>query len=222
MERKIIKTGDGSHSIELPQLVATYHSIHGAIQESKHVFIEAGLNLFLNHADLQALTIFEMGLGTGLNAFLTAIEATKHKIHIHYTAVEQFPISPDDAGALNYPHYLQNQDAFIKIHESNWEEYIQISKFFSLRKVKTSFVDLYSNEKFHLIYYDAFAPNTQPELWTKEIFEKLLDMLQPNGVLVTYCSKGNVRRAMMAAGFTVKKLPGPPGKREILKAIKSS
>jgi len=221
VERKIIKTGDGSHTIEVPQLGAMYHSVHGAIRESKHVFIEAGLNLFLNDAGPEPLAIFEMGLGTGLNALLTAIEATKHKIHVHYTSVEQFPISPDDAGALNYPRYLEDQDTLFKIHGSNWEEDIQISKFFRLRKVKTNFFDFGSTEKFHLIYYDAFAPKTQPELWTKEIFEKLLNMLQPNGVLVTYCSKGNVRRAMIAAGFTVKKLPGPPGKREILKAVKS-
>ena len=221
MERKIIQTADGSHTIELPGLGATYHSIHGAIQESKHVFIEAGLNLFLCNVGSQPLNIFEMGLGTGLNAFLTAIEAIKHKIHIHYTSVEQFPLSYLDLEVLNYPHYLQNHQVFENIHESSWEQHIQVSEFFSLRKVKTNFQEYDANEKFHLIYYDAFAPNTQPELWTKEIFEKLLNMLQPNGVLVTYCSKGIVRRAMMAAGFTVKKLPGPPGKREILKAVKS-
>jgi tRNA U34 5-methylaminomethyl-2-thiouridine-forming methyltransferase MnmC len=221
VEKKIIQTGDGSHSIAVPQLGATYHSVHGAIQESKHVFIEAGLKLFLKNSGSQPLAIFEMGLGTGLNAFLTAIEATKHKIHVHYTSVEQLPISPEEVRALNYPHYLQNQGTFIKIHESGWEKDIRISEFFNLRKVKTNFLDYQSNEKVHLIYYDAFAPNTQPELWTKEIFEKLLNMLQPYGVLVTYCSKGNVRRAMVAAGFTVKKLPGPPGKREILKAVKS-
>ena len=221
MERKIIQTRDGAHSIELPRLGATYHSIHGAIHESKHVFIEAGLNSFLGNAVSHPLTIFEMGLGTGLNALLTAIEALKNKIHIHYTSVEQFPISPGEAGALNYPDYLQNHDEFVKIHESNWEEDIQISEFFRLRKVKSNFTGLHLNDKFHLIYYDAFAPKAQPELWTKEIFEKLFNMLHPNGVLITYCSKGNVRRAMMAAGFTIKKLPGPPGKREILKAIKS-
>jgi len=221
VERKIISTEDGSHTIAVPQLRAMYHSVHGAIQESKHVFIDAGLNFIRNNSCPQGLKIFEMGLGTGLNAFLTAIEAAKHKTTIQYTSIEPFPLSVEEVSLLNYPQYLQNQELFLKIHEVDSSEEIMISQFFSLRKENEDFVNYEPLEKVHLIYYDAFAPNSQPELWTNEIFEKLFNMLHPNGTLVTYCSKGAVRRAMAAAGFSVQKLQGPPGKREILRAIKS-
>ena len=222
MDRKIISTEDGSHTIEVPQLGAMYHSVHGAIQESKHVYIEAGLNFVRNSSCPQPINIFEMGLGTGLNAFLTAIEAAKHMIMIRYTSIEQFPLSFEEVSLLNYPQHLQNQELFFKIHEVNIGEEMMISKFFTLRKEKEDFTRYNLLNKFHLIYYDAFAPNTQPELWTNQIFEKLFNMLHSNGALVTYCSKGAVRRAMMAAGFNLKKLPGPPGKREMLRAVKSS
>lgn len=222
MKKEIILTGDGSHSIALPDLNVTYHSIHGAIQESKHVFIEAGLNSFLNNATLQPLNVFEMGLGTGLNAFLTAIEAEKHQIKINYTAVETLPVFIEEARALNYPRQLGHEELFQKIQECEWNKEVLISEFFTLKKEHTSLLNFSTAQNFNLIYYDAFAPNAQPELWTKEVFEKLFSMLFENGVLVTYCSKGDVRRDMMAAGFKVEKLKGPPGKREMLRAVKLS
>jgi len=221
VERKIILTEDGSHSISVPDLNVTYHSIHGAIQESMHVFIEAGLRFWSGHSQwADRYKIFEMGLGTGLNALLTAIEAEEKKSKIRYTAVEQFPISIEEARTLNYTEYLDHEKLFQQIHESSWIERVIISEYFILQKEKISLLNFSAAERFNLIYYDAFAPNAQPELWTKEIFEKLFQMLEPNGILVTYCSKGDVRRAMMSAGFGVEKLKGPPGKREMLRAVK--
>jgi len=162
-----------------------------------------------------------MGLGTGLNAFLTAIEAEEKRIRIQYTAVEKFPIHPAEVKLLNYPEVLGHADLFQKIHDSKWNEPIRINEYFTLEKLETDLLNFSSSQCFNLIYYDAFAPNAQPELWAKEVFKKVFSMLEPGGVLVTYCSKGDVRRAMTAAGFTVKKLPGPPGKREILRALKA-
>lgn len=221
MERKIITTADGSNSIAVPDLKVTYRSVHGAIQESRYVFIEAGLSYAIANATMPPLKVFEMGLGTGLNAFLTAIQAQGQKINIEYTAIELFPIELEEALLLNYPVDLGHAELFYHIHQSKWNESIAINEYFTLQKVRIELQSFSSSEHFNLVYFDAFAPAAQPELWTKEIFEKLFFMLEPEGVLVTYCSKGDVRRAMMAAGFTVKKMPGPPGKREILRAIKS-
>jgi tRNA U34 5-methylaminomethyl-2-thiouridine-forming methyltransferase MnmC len=220
VERKIVITGDGSHSIAIPELHVTYHSIHGAIQESKHVFIDAGLKYLIANTSSSPFNIFEMGFGTGLNAFLTAIEAKNQKVKIHYTAVEQFPITPEEAASLNYPDVLDHADLFHTIHECKWNEAVSINEYFTLKKVEANLLNFSSSQYFNLVYYDAFAPGAQPELWTKGIFEKIFHMLESNGVLVTYCSKGDVRRAMIAAGFAVKKMPGPPGKREMLRAIK--
>lgn len=220
MQREIIITEDGSHSIAVTDLNVSYHSIHGAIQESKHVFIQAGLNYLLNNSTCQPVRIFEMGLGTGLNVFLSAIEAERHPVKIHYTAVEQFPLSSEQASKLNYTKFLQHEKLFQKIHESDWNKDALLSASSILRKENVDFINYSDNNHFDLIYYDAFAPNAQPELWTKEMFDKLFNLVNPRGVLVTYCSKGDVRRAMIAAGFSVKKLSGPPGKREMLRAIK--
>lgn len=220
MERKIIKTEDGSDSMFIPRLNVTYHSIHGATQESRYVFIEAGLKYLLKEPVGEPLRVFEMGLGTGLNAFLTAIEAEKSKARIEYTAVEQFPITPAEAALLNYPNVLGHEHIFHSIHKCQWKEAVTISEYFTIKKVETDLLHFSSSQHFNLVYYDAFAPNAQPELWTQAIFEKLCTMLEPGGALVTYCSKGDVRRAMTGAGFTVKKMPGPPGKREMLRAIR--
>lgn len=223
MKREIIVTKDGSHTVEIPGMNVTYHSHHGAIQESKHVFIETGLNYQLNRPELQGFPhhIFEMGFGTGLNALLTAIEAEKRRIPIRYTAVEMYPLTLEEANTLNFSQVLGHQDVFEQLHLCEWETDTAITEHFTLRKVQTDLQDFAPGEAFHLVYFDAFAPSAQPELWTEEVFKKLFNMMAENGVLVTYCSKGVVRRAMQAAGFNVAKLPGPPGKREIVRAEKS-
>jgi len=234
MERRIIITKDGSHSISVPEMNVTYHSIHGAIQESKHVFIGAGfyrsghladVNLSdrLERPDHLGASVLEIGLGTGLNALLTLIEADKSQQKVHYTAIELFPLADDEIRMLNYCTQLNQpgyRPLFEKLHQCEWEKSIIISPYFVFHKTKSDVIHYSTDARFDIIYFDAFAPAAQPELWSKEIFEKLYIVMAHSGILVTYCSKGDVRRAMQAAGFTVEKIPGPPGKREMIRARK--
>lgn len=213
MQKNIIKTNDGSSSIFIPEINVTYHSIYGAVQESNHVFIEAGLMPLL--LKYNSITIFEMGFGTGLNALLSLQAAVKYKQKIYYKTIELFPLTIKEASALNYAN-----DVFMQLHRCCWEHDIVLNKFFTFHKIKQSLLNFSVQQPVNLIYFDAFDPNTQPELWTKEIFQKLFLMLDFNGVLVTYSSKGNVRRAMLEAGFKVNKIPGPPHKREMIRAYK--
>lgn len=195
----------------------TYHSKHGAVQESMHVFVEAGLRpLLAKHAVLRVL---EMGFGTGLNAWLTLKEAEAHGSVICYEAIEAFPLQPEEWVGLNYAA-AEEQKIFHQLHACDWDVLQSIRPSFSLLKHHGKLQDFNTGNKFHLVYYDAFAPTAQPELWTVEVFAKLFVLLEPGGVLTTYCSKGNVRRAMQAAGFSIEKIPGPPGKREMVRAHK--
>lgn len=221
MLREIKITADGSSTVSIPSMHVTYHSIHGAMQESKHVFIEAGLKPLLNKH--KTLCIFEMGFGTGLNAMLTLQEAISHQQKIYYYTSEAFPLIKDEVSQLNYTAQSNTSELknnFVKMHESEWEKDVEIHPLFMLHKTTARLENISFNNSFHLIYFDAFAPSVQPELWTKENFDKLFSALEPEGILVTYCSKGDVRRAMLAAGFNVEKLKGPSGKREMLRAIK--
>jgi tRNA U34 5-methylaminomethyl-2-thiouridine-forming methyltransferase MnmC len=221
VKREVIITGDGSHSIGVPELNVAYHSIHGAIQESMHVFINAG---FYGSGQLQLpepYKIFEVGFGTGLNALLTLIEAEKNKTQVYYEAVEPFPLSEEEVKTLNYCQQLDRPDlqpTFENLHNCEWEKEISISEYFTLKKFSTELISHLTTKQFNLVYFDAFAPNAQSELWTKEVFDKMYSILTPGGILVTYCSKGDVRRAMIAAGFTIEKLQGPPKKREMIRA----
>ena len=218
MDRRIIETGDGSHTVAIPDMNVTYHSKHGAIQESMHVFIEAGLRYVIKKSPIQPVKILEIGFGTGLNAFLTAIEAINTKTQVYYMAIEQFPISMEEVQALNYTNSLQNKELFVAMHEGAWNKEEIVNEKFILRKEKADLIQFETNQSFNLIYFDAFAPSAQPELWTEEVFRKLFSMLLPNGFLVTYCSKSAVRRDMESVGFKVEKIPGPPGKREMVRA----
>lgn len=224
MERKIIYTKDGSPSIEIPELNVTYHSTHGAIRESDHVFIKAGLKTPALANSRKKLSIFEMGFGTGLNTLLTIIEAERSQREIYYETDEQFPLDKNTIKSLNYCKLLNREDLqplFEQLHDCEWEMKIKITENFWIKKTKSDLLKFETSETFDLIYFDAFAPNAQPELWTKEIFEKMFSILDPGGILVTYCSKGDVRRVMQTTGFTIEKLPGPPGKREMLRARKN-
>lgn len=223
MKRDIILTGDGSHTISVAELKVAYHSVHGAIRESLHVYIDAGLYGLKPGQQSNSSRIFEVGFGTGLNALLTLIEAEKNTINVFYETVETSPLLQDEIKVLNYCEKLNRpelQPVFENLHNCEWDEQINISTHFTLSKRRANLINFSTTQLFNLIYFDAFAPNAQPELWTKEVFEKMFLVLGPGGILVTYCSKGDVRRAMMAAGFVVEKLKGPPGKREMLRATR--
>ncbi|MBL7741788.1 MAG: tRNA (5-methylaminomethyl-2-thiouridine)(34)-methyltransferase MnmD [Chitinophagaceae bacterium] len=223
MERMIILTKDGSHTISIPEMKVTYHSVHGAIQESQQVFIQAGFYGLHAIAGPGQLCILEVGFGTGLNMLLTAIEAEKTERNIYYAALEPNPLDEAEAVSLNYCRLLDREDLqedFIRVHRCPWNKSISVTEHLLLHKSDKTLQAFQHATLFNLIYFDAFAPVAQPELWTKEIFEKLYKLLLPGGILVTYCSKGVVRRNMQAAGFTTERLPGPPGKREMLRATK--
>ncbi len=223
IERKIITTADGSKTIHLPGLNEHYHSKHGAINEAKHVFIKSGFDHILSKNKLGALDIMEIGFGTGLNAFITFLEAEKIDLPIHYVGVEAYPVTLPEAKLMNYPEILavkEKQWIFDEMHQSLWELPVEITSNFKLFKRKQFFADIQDKNSIDLIYFDAFGARVQPELWTIEIFRKMYEALQFKGVLVTYAAKGSVRRAMQEVGFVVERLPGPPGKREMLRATK--
>ncbi|MDC0629930.1 MAG: tRNA (5-methylaminomethyl-2-thiouridine)(34)-methyltransferase MnmD [Flavobacteriaceae bacterium] len=223
MKRSIITTSDGSKTIQIEDWDEQYHSIHGAIQESQHVFIKTGLHHFLKLYQPNHLSILEIGFGTGLNAFLTALEAQTHKLKIQYEGVEAYPVLEEELLQLNYAPLIavDQQDLFEALHHVSWEELQPLNSYFSLKKRQQFFMDIEDENTFDLIYFDAFGARVQPELWTEVIFKRMFKALKNKGVLVTYAAKGSVRRAMQAVGFTVERLEGPPGKREMLRASKS-
>lgn len=220
MRKTVIETADGSPTIFLPDLNVTYHSKFGALQESRHIFIEAGLQPLTGRHEV--LSVFEMGFGTGLNALLTLQQAEQQRQKIYYTAVELYPLSTRELEELHFFEFLHENDVvkLKRLHDCLWEEDVVINPFLMLHKHKADLQSLSFTQPVHLVYYDAFDPSVQPELWTEAIFAKLFNMLVKDGKLVTYSSKGSVRRAMQSAGFTTEKLPGPPGKREMLRACK--
>lgn len=220
MQREIQVTADGSHTISIPEMNVTYHSRHGALQESTHVFMEAGLISLLSNESTSPVRILEIGLGTGLNALLSWQAARQYQKPVSYTSIEPYPILPEEAAFINHGKLLLMEKEFQAIHDSAWEEENKLDKFFNLTKLKTGITGLQIMQPVNCIYFDAFDPGTQPELWTQAVFEKLIGFLQPGGILLTYCSKSIVRQAMKAAGFTVEKIPGPRGKREMVRAIK--
>ncbi len=219
LEREIIHTSDGSTTIHIKEWDECYHSKHGAIQEAKHVFIKNGLALFPN----QKVSVLEIGFGTGLNAFITYLEAQKLGQTIDYVGVEAYPISEEELQSMNYPEELNALDSkpiFDKMHALNWEEKNDLSESFSLTKRKQFFEEIDDVEKFDLIYFDAFGYRVQPELWSVSVFERMFKSLKNNSVLVTYAARGVIKRNMIEVGFTVEKLAGPPGKREMFRARK--
>ncbi|MCJ1805322.1 tRNA (5-methylaminomethyl-2-thiouridine)(34)-methyltransferase MnmD [Flavobacterium covae] len=221
MERKIITTLDGSTTIQLVDWNECYHSKMGAIQEAYHVFIKNGLNFFEN----QSISILEIGLGTGLNAFITFLESEQKKQYIKYEGVEAYPISIEEVQRMNYCTTLNKEsrmDIFEKIHISEWEQDILLSENFLFKKRKQFFQEIQDLNRFDLIYFDAFGYQVQPDLWTEEIFCKMYNALKDNGVLVTYAARGVIKRNMKYAGFEVVKVEGPPGKREMMIGFKKN
>ncbi len=225
MQALPVITKDGSHTIHLADLDVTYHSVHGALTESRHVFIDAGLQYRLSLPYHPPLQILEMGFGTGLNALLSLERAEMGSLPFAYTGIEAYPLSDEIVDRLNYVKHMKRtglEESFKELHQAPFEKEIQITPHFIFKKIKSTIQEALPQwvSCFDLIYYDAFAPLSQPELWTPAIFNQLFDSMRPGGILVTYCSKGDVRRAMQGAGFEVWKLPGPPGKREMLRAVR--
>jgi len=221
VKREIIKTLDGSTTIHLPEWNESYHSKHGAIQEAKHVFIKNGLSLFEN----KPVSVLEIGFGTGLNAFITFLEAMQSEQKIEYVGIEAYPVDTDEVLAMNYVKELeadQFSNVFQQMHEHDWNQKFELSSDFTLTKRKQFFNEIEDQNAFDLIYFDAFGYRVQPELWSTEIFQKMYNSLKPNGILVTYAARGVVKRSMISVGFEVEKLVGPPGKREMFRARKTS
>lgn len=218
----IFLTDDGSHSVVSEQFGAMYHSRHGAIQETQCVFIEAGLKHLIQKG-YSSISILEIGLGTGLNAFMTYLESKQYPISVHYTALEAYPLSIDEAQLLNYPALLNKETAhniFSELHTSDWDKTIPLSPNFFFKKQQKDFFDIDEIDAFDLVYFDAFSPEVQPELWTETMFQKIFNALKNNGILTTYCAKGAVKRSLKSVGFTIENLPGPIGKREMTRGMK--
>ena len=219
MQTELKITEDGSHTLFVPEIDECYHSTHGAIQESQHIFIEAGIK----QCQKEKIKILEIGFGTGLNAFLTLLEAERSEKQIQYTSLELYPVEIEKALQLNYPEELapEKRPVFDEMHTAEWNIEIPISSFFKLIKIETDFTGYVLEEQFDVVFFDAFSPEKQPEMWSEVLFEKIYAHCNQGAVLTTYCAKGIVRRAMQAAGFVVDRLPGPPGKREMLRGKKS-
>lgn len=219
----IIESADGSHTIFSDKFGVTYHSRHGAVTESQHVFINAGLRF--KAAENQEVAVLEAGFGTGLNAFLTWLFAEKRGLRVRYTGLEIFPLSPGEAALLNYPDLLDlpdRRDDFFTLHTCAWEQPLDLSENFTFEKRKTPIEFVAFDGAFDLIYFDAFAPQAQPELWSENTLHRMHRALRPDGMLLTYCAQGEFRRTLKRVGFAVEKLQGPPGKREMTRATRAS
>jgi tRNA U34 5-methylaminomethyl-2-thiouridine-forming methyltransferase MnmC len=216
----VFKTQDGSDSVYSDQFGVSYHSKYGAIQESRHVFLKSGLYPKLQ--ELDRVDVLETGLGTGLNALLTCLEAEAVDKPVHYVALEAYPLPREQADTLNYPEYLGPASAavFRQIHHCDWGAPVQITERFTFEKRRTPFEAFEQENAFDVVYFDAFAPNAQPELWEKAVLGRMYRALRLQGIFVTYCAKGAVKRCLKSLGFQIEALPGPPGKREMTRGIK--
>jgi tRNA U34 5-methylaminomethyl-2-thiouridine-forming methyltransferase MnmC len=220
---EIITTSDGSHSLINTDLQETYHSTHGAIQESKHVFIRSGLDYWLGQNTGKQIRILEMGFGTGLNALLTLLESSRKAFAVYYETWEMFPVELSVVRQLNYGDVLGMPEKFQQLHEAEWNEAVRIAPDFLLHKKKGDFQGAaWEGSPFDLIYYDAFAPSKQPHLWEAGILKKTADALAPAGVWVTYSAKGQVKRDLRSFGLAVETLPGAPGKKEMTRALRQN
>lgn len=220
MQRSVITTGDGSTSLKIDSWDEPYHSRHGAVQESQHVFIQKGLSTI----DSPEIAILELGFGTGLNALLTYDFAKENFKKIQYYGVEPYPLTQGEVAEMNFTAQLANKELeriFTALHQAQADEWTVIDPFFSFIRVEMLFEELEETMRFDLMYHDAFSPNLQPELWNEEIFKKAYSLLRSGGKLVTYSAKGAVRRTMESVGFEVERIPGPPGKREMIRASKA-
>jgi tRNA U34 5-methylaminomethyl-2-thiouridine-forming methyltransferase MnmC len=206
-------TADGSHTVFVPELNEHYHSVNGAIRESMHVYVDAGFN----HCRKRLITVLEFGFGTGLNALLTFREAQRRNVAVRYFTLEKYPLPVGLTASLNYGSKIDLPDVFNKLHAAAWNERVEISSSFFLNKLRTDFFDYDFPCLYDVVFYDAFGPDKQAEVWSPVLFDRIHASLYPQGILTTYCAKGSVRRMLQQAGFVVERLPGPPGKREMLR-----
>lgn len=220
MNLKIIKTEDGSHSLYNMAMKETYHSSHGALTESRHVFIKHGLEFFADKDSPEEIKVFEVGFGTGLNALLAWKWAEEHQIKIIYHSIEQFPLDEEVTKDINYGKLLEEQEKFDSLHHAEWNREQGLSLFFLLKKIKAVWQDYEMETNYQVIFYDAFAPGKQPEMWEKQLLKKCYESLHTPGVFTTYCAKGQLKRDLAAIEFEVETLPGPPGKKEMVRGIK--
>lgn len=221
MPIQIITTADGSHSLLNTDLDETYHSRHGALQESAYVFIKMGFDFFIEQHKPEGINILEIGFGTGLNAWLTLQRTKQTGVIVNYTSLETYPLDKSIWSKLNYAE--TDKTSFEKLHKAEWNKAVNIHQNFQLHKINNSLQNYsLSTIQSHIIYYDAFAPNKQPELWELPMLKKVCDTLLPGAVFVTYCAKGQLKRDLKSLGLQVENLPGPPGKREMLRGVKIS
>jgi len=219
---RLITTSDGSHSLFNEELHETYHSIHGAIQESSHVFINQGLDYYFGKFQPESISILEVGFGTGLNTLLTIQHALNKGIRVRYTTLELFPLQEEVWSALNYTAIIGLQESFSKIHRSDWDVMEKILPGFEFLKLHTSLQEaVFKPGSYDLVYFDAFAPGKQPELWELPLLKKIEEAMSPNAVFVTYCAKGQLKRDLRTLEMAVETLAGPPGKKEMVRAQKS-
>lgn len=217
---RVIETEDGSHSLFSEQFDVAYHSKYGAIQESEHVFIQAGL--VPATAAKSSVRILEMGFGSGLNAYLSLLFAKEQQKTIFFESIEAFPIPAEQAASLNYPTLLKGStEDFLTLHQAPWNEPAVITPRFTLHKSAGTIQNTSLSGEFDVVFFDAFAPRSQPELWEAPVFKKIYQAMAPGGIFVTYCAKGVVKRCLRDIGFQVEGIPGPPGKREMTRAIKN-
>ena len=220
MKQTIIETADGSKTIFIPEMNEQYHSVNGAITESEYIFVNKGF-MFQQKKDP---VIFEAGFGTGLNALLTAINAEKNNRPTTYYTIEKYPLANKIIKTLAYGDIISNEatNIYEKIHLCEWETTVQISPYFYIHKINADLIKFSVNTMpmFDIIYFDAFGPDKQPEIWTPEIFQKIYTNCSPGAVFVTYSAKGEIRRQLANIGFEIERLPGPPGKKHILRGIK--
>lgn len=215
---KLMKTADGSHTLFVPGLDEHYHSVNGAVQESVHVFLRAGFD----RMSLPAFRVLEFGFGTGLNALLTMLEADERGKNVVYASIEKYPLPAEISSQLNYGELLcpSAPGLLERLHQAAWDEDVALSPSFTLHKIRADYNECRWPDGVDLVYFDAFAPDKQPEVWNQALFDRIFRSMNDGGVIVTYCAKGAVRRMWQAAGFTVERLPGPPGKREMLRGTK--
>lgn len=219
MKKEVVVTGDGSKTIHMPELNESYHSTHGALQEAVHVFIKNGLEL----VEKPVINVFELGFGTGLNAILAYRFARENEVKLNYVGVEAYPVELDMLDELDYTSLLNSDEftAFKQMHEVEWGQPLTIDENFSFEKIHAK-VEEYESKRtdFDIIFFDAFGPRTQGELWKPDVLKRVGGLLKDDGVLTTYCAQGQFRRDLQSVGFEVTKVPGPPGKREMVVAFK--